>query len=81
MLYYPIVVILSHLPSNLEIILAQPCNLISLTLQNGKINLSRYTQFKWKVVSQFNNLLDFDAMTLGNHEVDFRCDACLTDPV
>ena len=29
----------------------------------------RYTQFKWRVVSQFNNALDFDAMTLGNHEV------------
>ena len=29
-----------------------------------------YTQFKWRVVSLFNNLLDFDAMTLGNHEFD-----------
>jgi len=29
-----------------------------------------YTQFKWRVVSQFNNLLNFDAMTLGNHEFD-----------
>ena len=29
-----------------------------------------YTQFKWSVVSKFNNLLDFDAMTLGNHEFD-----------
>ena len=29
-----------------------------------------YTQFKWRVVSQFNNLLDFDAITLGNHEFD-----------
>jgi len=29
-----------------------------------------YTQFKWRVVSQFNNALDFDAMTLGNHEFD-----------
>ena len=30
-----------------------------------------YTQFKWEVVSKFNNLLEFDAMTLGNHEVGF----------
>jgi len=29
-----------------------------------------YTQFKWRVVAMFNNLLDFDAMTLGNHEFD-----------
>ena len=29
-----------------------------------------YTQFKWKAVSLFNNLLNFDAMTLGNHEFD-----------
>ena len=29
-----------------------------------------YTQFKWRVVSLFNNLLNFDAMTLGNHEFD-----------
>ena len=29
-----------------------------------------YTQFKWRVVAQFNNLLDFDAITLGNHEFD-----------
>ena len=29
-----------------------------------------YTQFKWRVVSLFNNLLGFDAMTLGNHEFD-----------
>ena len=29
-----------------------------------------YTQFKWEVVSKFNNLLEFDAMTLGNHEFD-----------
>eukprot|EP00092_Neocalanus_flemingeri_P075469 GFUD01093483.1.p1 GENE.GFUD01093483.1~~GFUD01093483.1.p1 ORF type:complete len:581 (+),score=153.54 GFUD01093483.1:319-2061(+) len=29
-----------------------------------------YTQFKWRVVALFNNLLDFDAMTLGNHEFD-----------
>ena len=29
-----------------------------------------YTQFKWRVVSQFNNLLEFDAITLGNHEFD-----------
>ena len=31
-----------------------------------------YTQFKWRVVSQFNNLLEFDAITLGNHEFDDR---------
>jgi len=29
-----------------------------------------YSHFKWKVVSKFNNLLNFDAMTLGNHEFD-----------
>ena len=29
-----------------------------------------YTQFKWRVVSLFNNMLNFDAMTLGNHEFD-----------
>ena len=29
-----------------------------------------YSHFKWKVVSRFNNLLNFDAMTLGNHEFD-----------
>eukprot|EP00092_Neocalanus_flemingeri_P105137 GFUD01134718.1.p1 GENE.GFUD01134718.1~~GFUD01134718.1.p1 ORF type:complete len:573 (+),score=142.63 GFUD01134718.1:442-2160(+) len=29
-----------------------------------------YSKFKWKPVAQFNNLLDFDAMTLGNHEFD-----------
>lgn len=29
-----------------------------------------YTQFKWEVVSKFSNMLDFDAMTLGNHEFD-----------
>ena len=33
-----------------------------------------YTQFKWRVVSLFNNLLDFDAMTLGNHEFDDKID-------
>ena len=31
-----------------------------------------YTQFKWRVVSLFSNLLQFDAMTLGNHEFDDR---------
>ena len=29
-----------------------------------------YTQFKWRAMSQFNKLLNFDAMTLGNHEFD-----------
>jgi len=29
-----------------------------------------YTLFKWRVVSLFNNMLNFDAMTLGNHEFD-----------
>lgn len=29
-----------------------------------------YSHFKWRVVARFNNLLDFDAMTLGNHEFD-----------
>ena len=29
-----------------------------------------YTQFKWRVMSLFNNMLNFDAMTLGNHEFD-----------
>ena len=29
-----------------------------------------YTQFKWRVISLFSNILDFDAMTLGNHEFD-----------
>ena len=29
-----------------------------------------YTHFKWRVVAKFNNLLRFDAMTLGNHEFD-----------
>ena len=33
-----------------------------------------YTQFKWRVVALFNNLLDFDAMTLGNHEFDDKID-------
>jgi len=31
-----------------------------------------YSQFKWRVVSVFNNMLDFDAITLGNHEFDDR---------
>jgi len=31
-----------------------------------------YTQFKWSLVSQFNNLLNFSALTLGNHEFDDR---------
>ena len=29
-----------------------------------------YTLFKWRVVALFNNLMDFDAITLGNHEFD-----------
>ena len=29
-----------------------------------------YGQFKWRAASQFNNLMEFDAMTLGNHELD-----------
>jgi len=29
-----------------------------------------YSQFKWRAASQFNNLMEFDAMTLGNHEFD-----------
>jgi 5'-nucleotidase len=29
-----------------------------------------YSHFKWRVVARFNNLLNFDAMTLGNHEFD-----------
>ena len=33
-----------------------------------------YTQFKWNLVSQFNNRLDFSAMTLGNHEFDDHLD-------
>jgi len=36
-----------------------------------------YTQFKWRVVSQFNNALDFDAMTLGNHEFDDKVEGLL----
>jgi len=29
-----------------------------------------YTKFKWTKVAQFNSMLGFDAMTLGNHEFD-----------
>jgi len=29
-----------------------------------------YSHFKWRVVARFNSLLNFDAMTLGNHEFD-----------
>jgi len=29
-----------------------------------------YTTFKWKVVAQFAKMLDFTAMSLGNHEFD-----------
>ena len=29
-----------------------------------------YSHFKWRVVARFNNLLNFDAITLGNHELD-----------
>ena len=29
-----------------------------------------YSHFKWRVVARFNNLLNFDAITLGNHEFD-----------
>lgn len=29
-----------------------------------------YTKFKWQPVVEFNNMLNFDAMTLGNHELD-----------
>ena len=33
-----------------------------------------YTQFKWNLVSHFNNMLNFSAMTLGNHEFDDHLD-------
>ena len=39
--------------------------------------LFRYSQFKWKVASLFNNLLNFDAMTLGNHEFDDKIEGLL----
>jgi len=29
-----------------------------------------YTKFKWRMVTQMNAMLNFDAMTLGNHEFD-----------
>lgn len=29
-----------------------------------------YSHFKWKVVAKFNRLLEFDAMSFGNHEFD-----------
>jgi len=29
-----------------------------------------YTRFRWSMVAQMNAMLDFDAMTLGNHEFD-----------
>ena len=29
-----------------------------------------YSKFKWEPIVEFNNLLNFDAMTLGNHEFD-----------
>jgi len=29
-----------------------------------------YTKFKWRMVSKMNAMLNFDAMTLGNHEFD-----------
>jgi len=36
-----------------------------------------YSKFKWVPVAQFNNLLEFDAMTLGNHEFDNGMDGIL----
>ena len=36
-----------------------------------------YSKFKWEPVAQFNNLLEFDAMTLGNHEFDNGMDGLL----
>ena len=36
-----------------------------------------YTQFKWSLISKFNNRLNFSAMTLGNHEFDDRLEGLL----
>ena len=36
-----------------------------------------YSKFKWRPLAQVNNLLDFDAMTLGNHEFDNGLDGLL----
>ena len=36
-----------------------------------------YSKFKWEPIAQFNNLLNFDAMTLGNHEFDNGMDGIL----
>ena len=36
-----------------------------------------YSKFKWEPIAQFNNLLSFDAMTLGNHEFDNGMDGIL----
>ena len=29
-----------------------------------------YSLYKWRIVSHFTKLLDYDAMTIGNHEFD-----------
>jgi len=36
-----------------------------------------YSHYKWRVASLFNNLLEFDAMTLGNHEFDDKIEGLL----
>merc|ERR1711892_1335620 len=36
-----------------------------------------YTQFKWNLVSELNNMLNFSAMTLGNHEFDDRLEGLI----
>jgi len=36
-----------------------------------------YSKFKWEPIVEFNNLLNFDAMTLGNHEFDNGLDGIL----
>ena len=38
------------------------------SMQCNTIQYNRYTFFNWTVAAKFNELLNFDVMTLGNHE-------------
>ena len=38
---------------------------------------SWYSTFKWEPIAQFNTLVNFDAMTLSNHEFDNGVDVIL----
>ena len=61
---------LARLSKAVENIKAQDENVVWLNAGDFFQGTIWYSKFKWEPIVEFNNLLNFDAMTRGNHEFD-----------